>query len=168
MDKAQERGAKIYAELAGFGAGHSPRSERAGDRAQGLVAAIERAIEDAGVTPDAIDAIVPHGAGVKFLDDEEAAALRQVFGVRLKDVPLVTITPNIGDTMAGQSALQVAVGAMCVHRQALPARLHGGSCPGDLHAGASKARDARLTNVLVCTNALGGQNAALVLRRVSS
>jgi 3-oxoacyl-[acyl-carrier-protein] synthase II len=168
MDKAQERDAKMYAELAGFGAGHSPRSERAGDRAQGLVAAIERAIEDAGVTPDAIDAIVPHGAGVKFLDDEEAAALRQVFGVRLKDVPLVTITPNIGDTMAGQSALQVAVGAMCVHRQALPARLHGGSCPGDLHAGASKARDARLTNVLVCTNALGGQNAALVLRRVSS
>ncbi|MGP1308639.1 MAG: beta-ketoacyl-[acyl-carrier-protein] synthase family protein [Phycisphaerales bacterium] len=166
-DSAERRGAKVYAELAGFGAGHSPRSGDAADRAQGLVAAIERAIEDAGVAAADIDAVVPHGAGVRGLDDEEAAALRQVFGARLKDVPLVTITPNIGDTMAGQSALQAAAGALCVHAQTLPARRHGGASPADLAAGASKSRDANLRNVLVCTNALGGQNAALVLRRVS-
>lgn len=166
-DSAKARGAKVYAELAGFGAGHSPRSDRAADRAQGLAAAVERALEDAGVAPGEVDAILPHGAGVKRLDDEEAAALRQVFGARLKDVPLITMTPNIGDTMAGQSALQAALGALCVHRQALPARLHSGACPTDLQAGAATARDARLRHMLVCTNALGGQNAALVLRRVS-
>jgi 3-oxoacyl-[acyl-carrier-protein] synthase II len=167
FDTATKRGARVYAELAGFGAGHSPRSKDASERAEGLIAAIERAIEDAGITPADIDAIVPHAAGVQSLDAEEAAALRRVFGARLKDVPLVTLTPNIGDTMAGQSALQVAVGAMCVHRQALPARLHGGVSPSDLNAGASPSRDADLRHVLVCTNALGGQNAAIVLRRVS-
>ncbi len=167
LDKATERGARIYAELAGFGAGHSPRSSDAEERAEGLIAAIERAIEDAGVKAADIDAIVPHAAGVKALDDEEAAALRRVFGDRLKDVPLVTLTPNIGDTMAGQSALQVAVAAMCVHKQALPARIHGGSAPSDLNAGAAASRSADLRHVLVCTNALGGQNAALVLKRVS-
>lgn len=167
LDAAQARGATPYAELAGFGAGHSPRSERASERAQGLVAAIERALEDAGVPAGEVDAIVPHGAGVKSLDDEEAAALRQVFGARIAEIPLVTITPNIGDTMAGQSALQAAVGAMCVRRQALPARVHGGACPPDLRAEGAPQRDARLRHVLVCTNALGGQNAALLLRRVS-
>lgn len=166
MDAATARGARVYAELAGFGAGHSPRSSDPAERGLGMGAAIGRALEDAGCVASEIDAIVPHGAGFVEFDEEEASALRRVFGDRLKEIPLVTLTPAIGDSMAGQSAVQAAVAAMAVRRQALPARLHAGSPAADLQAGRGGSRDARLRRVLVTVNALGGQNAALVLQSV--
>lgn len=165
-DTAKQRGAKAYAEFVGFGAGQSPWSNDPEARAEGLIGAIESALEDAGIRAQDIDAIVPHGSGIREVDAEEAAALRRVFGAKLKDIPLVTVTPNIGDTMAGAGGLNACVGAMCLSRQALPARLHAGTSPADLQAGAAKQRDARLRHVLVCMNAMGGQNAALVLRAV--
>jgi len=164
LDTAKKRGAKPVAELIGFGAGHSPRSESASARAEGLEAAIENALENAGVTAADIDAIVPHGAGVRSVDDEEAHALRKVLGARLAQLPLVTLTPNIGDSFASAGGVAACVGAVCLQRQMLPARIHGGTPAQGLNAGASSARDARLGHVLVCTNSLGGQNAALVLR----
>ena len=165
-DTAQRRSARGLAELVGFGAGQSPWSDDAAVRAEGLIGAIESALEDAGVRAQDIDAVVPHGSGIREVDAEEAAALRKVFGARLREVPLVTVTPNVGDAMAGGGGLAACVGAMCLARQALPARLHAGASAEDLQAGAAPQRDARLRHVLVCTNALGGQNAALVLRAV--
>jgi hypothetical protein len=53
---------------------------------------------------------------------------------------------------------------MCLREQKLPARLHGGTPAADLQAGAAPSRPARLRHILVATGALGGQNAALVLR----
>jgi hypothetical protein len=50
--------------------------------------------------------------------------------------------------------------------QTLPARIDAGGHPEDLQAGVAGARDAKIRTMLVCTNALGGQNAALVLRAV--
>lgn len=165
-DTARARGARPYARLAGFGAGHSPRTGGPERRCDGLVFAIQNAFEDAGVGPEDIDVIVPHAAGVPAIDAEEAAALRRVFGPRLADIPLVTLTPAIGDGMAGAGGVAACVAALCLRHQALPARLHSGTCPPDLQAGASPQRDARLRHALVCTNALGGQNAAIVLGRV--
>ncbi len=168
---AKKRGARIYAEVAGFGAAQSGRASAhtgigpdAAGADEGLMFAVERALEDAGVGPADIDAVVPHGAGIRAIDAGEAGALRAVFGDHLANTPLVTVTPAIGDCMAGASALGAAVGARCLHGQKLPARLHAGRCPDDLQAGPAPARDAELRHVLVCTSALGGQNAALVLR----
>ncbi|TVQ32111.1 MAG: hypothetical protein EA376_07240 [Phycisphaeraceae bacterium] len=164
MDSANARNARIYCELAGFGAGHAPWSDDPATRAEGLRFAIENAFDDSGLGPDDIDAIVPHASGIARMDRDEAEALRQVFGKRLADLPLVTITPNIGDGMAGAGGVAACVGALCLHHQTIPARLHAGSWPDDLQAGPTHQRDARLRAVLVCTNALGGQNAALILR----
>ncbi len=168
---AKKRGAKVYAEVAGFGAAqggrksiHSGVTPDGTGADEGLRFAIERALEDADIAASEIDAIVPHGAGIKSMDAGEADALRAVFGAHLARVPLVTLVPSIGDCMAGASALAAAVAAMCLHTQKLPARIHAGRCPPDLQAGAATARDAKLRHVLVCTSALGGQNAALVLR----
>ncbi len=166
FDTARARGARICAELVGFGAGQSPRSDIPAARAEGLTAAIEAALEDAGVRAPEIDAIIPHASGIRDVDAEEAAALRAVFGSRLADIPLVTLTPNIGDAMAGGAGVAACVAATCIQRQALPPRIHAGSPEHDLQAGASPHRDARLRHVLVCSNALGGQNAALIMRAV--
>lgn len=165
-DTAQSRRAKPYAEIVGFGSAHSPRAATPEHRAQGLTWAIENALEDAEIGAGEIDAIAPHAAGIPDVDAEEAAALRAVFKDRLAGVPLITITPNIGDAMAGAFPVMAAAAALSLRHQALPARLHAGTPASAIQAGASPQRDARLRHALVCISALGGQNAALVLRTV--
>lgn len=173
IEHARARGARVYAEVAGFGAAQSLDGVDAlyGDAdepGEGLADAIERALADAGVTPGDIDAIVPGAQGVQTLDKAERTALQRVIGERMSDVPLITLSPSIGSCVAGQGGLQVGVGAMCIHRQMLPGRIHAGSPADGLQAGACDPRDARLAHVLVCASGLGGQNAAVVLRRTDS
>ena len=165
-ETAMARGARVYAEIIGQGAGHSPWREAGAMNAdEGYQAAVENALDDAGLRADDIDAIVPAGMGIPTMDAGEAGALRSIFGARLAEVPLVTLAPSIGNTMAGWGGLQAAVAAKCVFEQRLPARLHGGTPGAGLQAGAAAARGAALRHVLVATGASGGQNAALILRR---
>jgi 3-oxoacyl-[acyl-carrier-protein] synthase II len=168
---ALKRNAPVYAEIIGYGAAHSgpPADGWTGgglgaEIDEGLRFAIENALDDADVTPDQIDAIVPHAAGIAAMDRGEAGALRAVFGTRISQIPLITLTPQLGDCLASSGGLAVAVGAMCLREQNLPARLHGGSTPGDLQAGPAPARTATLRHILVATGSLGGQNAAVILR----
>jgi 3-oxoacyl-[acyl-carrier-protein] synthase II len=169
---AARRGARVYAEVAGFGAAQGPppfgamglgeyEPEPAGE---GLRLAIESALADAGMGADEIDAVVPTGAGVVEADAAEAWALRAVFGDRLAGLALVTTRPNLGDCQAGNGALQVAVACRCLREQRLPARLHAGAPAPGLDAGACAARGATVRAVVVCSSSLGGQNAAVVLR----
>jgi 3-oxoacyl-[acyl-carrier-protein] synthase II len=166
LTAAVSRGARIYAEVAGFGAGHSDPATEAEDHDEGYRYAVEGALEDAGIGPEAIDAIVPLACGVGSMDRREAGALRDVFGDRLPRIPIVTTSPNIGNCMAGVGSLLMLVGARCLAEQRLPARLHGGVSSPELLAGRSDTQEAALEYVLVSSGALGGQNAALVLRRV--
>src|SRR5690606_3700493 len=89
---------------------------------RGLRRAVEAALRDADVAPDAIDAIVPLGCGAAAHDRAEAAALRAVFGERLERVPLITTKANVGLCAAATSAIDIAVGALSLHHQTLPAR----------------------------------------------
>jgi 3-oxoacyl-[acyl-carrier-protein] synthase II len=170
---ARGRGARVYCEVSGFGAAQSPvpifpglfdapRAPGAGD--PGMEHAVRGAIKDAGCPAEEIDAIVPLAIGVPELDAAEAGALRAVFGARLAEIPLITLTPAVGNGMAGFGGLAVAAGALALDRQRLPARVHAGR-PEGVDAGAAPARDAALRRVLVCVGGLGGQNAAVVLSR---
>jgi 3-oxoacyl-[acyl-carrier-protein] synthase II len=171
-DMALKRGARIRAEVIGFGSAHSDvMADLAGTAVadwngadEGIQYSIENALEDAKVTPAQINAIVPHATGIPYPDSGELGALRAVFGARLKDVPMVTLPPAIGDTMAGSGAIAAAVGALCLDKQALPARIHAGKPHPDALAGAAPSRAARLRHTLVLTGSMGGQNAAVVLR----
>ena len=124
------------------------------------------ALDDAGIGPDQVDAIVPLAAGIKAQDDAELGAMRRVFGARLPKIPLVTLGSNLGNCTAGAGGLQAAVAAKCLAEQRLPMRLHAGKPVSGIDAGPAEARSANLKYVLVCTGALGGQNAALVLKAV--
>jgi len=175
-EKAIARGASIYAEVAGFGAAHSPppayeeirtkqnlsNEDQPGD---GVRFAVEAALADAGIAPTDIDAIVPTGSGIRDEDSEEAAGLRAVFGDRLAQIPLITVTPFVGQTVAGHGGIQLAVGALAVKHQHLPSRINAGTPANGLHAGADAQRPAKLKYVLVVSTALGGQNAAAVLKQ---
>lgn len=167
LDHAVDRGAKVYAEVAGFGAGQSPSRGTPEERSIGLRVAIQSALRDADIGPDDIDAILPAALGAPDPDELEASALRSVFGERLGSIPLITITPSIGNALAGHGGIAACVGALAIHRQTLPARLHAGSPPPDLQAGNAPLSDAPLRHLLICTPAIAGQNAAVVLRRAS-
>ncbi|RMH27805.1 MAG: hypothetical protein D6693_04665 [Planctomycetota bacterium] len=160
---ARARGARVYARLVGAGSGHAPRSDDPAVRARGLANAIRAALRNAGLEPADVGAILPHASGVPSLDAEEAEALRAVFGGSLASIPLVTLTPAIGDAMAGFGGVATAVAALCLHHRTLPARLHAGAPAEGLDAGPAPARDAAVSNALVCAGALGGQAAAIVL-----
>ncbi len=172
-ETARARGARVYAEVAGYGAGHSLPAYEDGASDEGYRNAILNALDDAGIGPEKIDAIVPLGASIPAMDRAEAGAFAAVFGARLASIPLVLVGGNLGNCTAGAGAIQAVIGAKCVAEQVLPARVRvgeggdgGGRGLGGLDAGPAPSRKANLNYVLVCTGALGGQNGALVLRRV--
>jgi 3-oxoacyl-[acyl-carrier-protein] synthase II len=166
---AKSRGAQPYAEVAGFGSSQSGLQRGSTARSftsDGLRYAMEAALADAGTTPADIDAIVPQGSGHAPTDAAEAEALRAVFGPRLPQIPFITLTPAVGDCLAGAGGLAVAAAALALRHQTLPARVHGGR-PAGVDAGTVPARSATLRRVLVATGSVGGQNAAVVLARPS-
>ncbi|MCW5768539.1 MAG: hypothetical protein KIT19_07630 [Phycisphaeraceae bacterium] len=169
---AASRGAKMHARLLGFGAAQSgppsvpPLAKDQTIPSDGLRYAIEAALDSARCTPEEIDAIFPLAACVPWMDRAEGEALREVFGDRLASIELATLSPQLGQNLAGDGAVRVGIAAMCIEQQLLPARLHSGKASVGLHAGPAPARAAQLRKVLVCTSSNGGQNAALVLGAV--
>ncbi len=162
-EAAQRRGSKVYAEIRGFGGGHADPFDAAPDVDEGILAAIENALDDAGVSPGEIDAIIPGALGIPAVDAGEAGALRRVFGDHLAEIPVVALPPAIGNLMAGMGGVQAAVAAKCVAEQRLPAHVRLASTSAGPSAVPSEQRTVR--NVLVCTPSLGGQCAAAVLSR---
>jgi 3-oxoacyl-[acyl-carrier-protein] synthase II len=178
LETAEARRARIYAEIIGFGGGHSPMPAALGLTSpapatpidtpdEGFQVAVENALEDSGVGPDGFDAIILLGSGVPSADLGEAYALRAVFGPRLERLPIVTIGPNVGNCAAGIGGILLAVAARCVREQVIPARLNAGTPIHGLDAGPAPARPARIRHALVATSSYAGQNAAVVLRAMA-
>ncbi|MHC4774585.1 MAG: beta-ketoacyl-[acyl-carrier-protein] synthase family protein [Planctomycetota bacterium] len=168
-DSAEGRGKAPYAEIAGYGSTQSFCPDTVGLQidpdGEGIADAIEIALAQAGSSPDDVDAVVPLGCGILQTDQAEAAALKRVFGSRAARVPVVTTTPNVGNCNAGAGAVSVAVAAQALATQTLPARLNTVACDG-LDAAACPSRQAELNHIVVFSTSQGGQNVALVLRRV--
>ena len=168
-DTADAHGREAYAVIAGFGASQCQLPDTIGLKLNpddpAMAAAMRRAINQAGLQPDEIDAVVPFGSGIPSVDRAEAAALRSVFGDHAAKLPLVTTIPFTGNCGAGNGAVAMSVAAMCLREQMLPARLNSEPVEG-LDAGACDTRQAQLTNILVATTSQGGQNAAVVLRKL--
>lgn len=180
-EAAQSRGQETIARLLGFGAAQAVPDIKsgspvmaglgasAGGSASGLdeslARAMERAMADAGTSAEQIDAVFCHAAGEVALDEAEAGALARVFGERLPGVELCWLSTQLGETMAAGGSLLVAAAALALRHQKLPARVHAGKPQDGLRARTVPSRDAKLERVLVCTHALGGQCAAVVLGR---
>jgi 3-oxoacyl-[acyl-carrier-protein] synthase II len=169
IETAEMRGAMPLAEVAGFASTQShcrysitfdfdPDDPAMSD-------AMELAMEQAGVKPDQIDAIVPFGSGIANVDQAEAAAIRRVFGERAASIPIITTIPNTGNCNAGNGAVALSVAVRAMKEQKLPARLNTHGAQG-LDADACESRDAELNCVLAFSTSQGGQNAAIVLKRV--
>jgi len=113
------------------------------------------------VEPDAIDVIYSFGLGVPDCDQAEASALRSIFGEAMPAV--LSTKPTLGNCGAGAGGLDIAAAALALQQQqAMPVLNREKPLDGI----GQREADGELTHALVYAAGYGGQNTALVLRRV--
>ncbi|WP_369390549.1 beta-ketoacyl synthase [Streptomyces sp. CG1] len=121
VEHARQRGARIYARLAGSGwscdAAHPTAPDPTGAQA---ARAMRAALSEAGATPEDVALIVPHATGTKLNDSTEAAAMAGVFGPRLDRIPLHNLKAIVGHLAGGAAVLGTVLAALCLHHRTIP------------------------------------------------
>lgn len=168
-DAARSRGARIYAELAGYGASCDHHHLTA-PSAAGQVRALHAALQDAGAAADEVGYVNAHGTGTLEGDPVEIAALRQVFGAHAPRLALSSTKAAHGHLMGAAGAAEALVTVLALARRALPptATLHtpDPACAGVDHVAGSGRDAAALSLALSNSFAFGGSNAVLAFRAV--
>ncbi len=169
-DRAIARGAKIYAEIAGFGFTNDAYHMTA-PRPDGSQAArsMRLALRDANVTPGEVGYVNAHGSSTPLNDPTETKALKDVFGDGAYAMPVSGTKGYYGHALGASGAIETAISALAISREWLPPTVNlavaDEAC--DLNFLSGKGQDSRVEHVLTNSFGFGGINAALVLRRVT-
>jgi 3-oxoacyl-[acyl-carrier-protein] synthase II len=167
LEHAQARGAKIYAELVGFGASQDTYSVTEPDptgHSYGRAAA--KALADANLPPAAVDLLLPCGLGIPSHDKAELNGLSAVFGNGLERVAVSPIKSQIGNLAAGSGA-EAAAAILAVRDQKVPPAINTRKPLDARKLNVSpEARDQKVDVAVTSVYSLGGQNAALVFRKI--
>ena len=166
---AGKRGARVYAELAGFGcAADAYHATSPAPDAHGMRAAMEDAAREAGVSPERIDYINAHGTGTRLNDCLETLAIKAAFGAEAYRIPVSSTKSMTGHTLAAAGAVELAATLLAMERGFLPPTINyeqpDPEC--DLDYVPNEARQARVTCALSNSFGFGGQNASVVLRGI--
>jgi 3-oxoacyl-[acyl-carrier-protein] synthase II len=166
LDAAQARGARVYAEVVGFGSGLDTEGLLTPDSdGRALANAIRGALRESGSAPEAIGYVAAHGSATRLGDASEAAALRTVFANG--GPPASSVKAAVGHLGAGAGALNVAVAALALHHGAIPPTLNLDQTGRDTEGIDWVPREAREVDVqeaLALARGLEGQDVALALR----
>jgi len=169
LDHARARRAKIYAEVVGFGASQDAYSVTTPDpTGRSYAAALTKALREANVPADKVDLLIPHGLGIASHDRAELAGLRSAFGEALSSVAFSPIKAQTGNLAAG-SGVDAAAAVLAIHHQQAPPALNTVDPIDGVKLNVS--RESRATEVSVSMSSvysLGGQNAALVFRKMQA
>lgn len=165
-DRAVARGAEIYGEIIGYGlftdVGHVIRPS-----IEGQAAAMQAALQSAGIDAAEVDAINAHGTGTLANDSVETAAIKLVFGSRASGIPISATKALHGHLLGATSALECVLSVEAMrHAVALPTlHLQQLDPQCDLDYVANAAREgAKIRTLLSSSFAFGGTNAVLALR----
>ncbi|MER5384962.1 ketosynthase chain-length factor [Streptomyces sp. NBC_00647] len=158
---ARARGARVYGEIAGYGATFDPKP--GSDRQPGLRQAIRAALDDAGAAPADIDVVFADAAAVPELDRIEAEAITEVFGPR--GVPVTAPKTMTGRLYSGAAPLDVAAALLAIQDGLIPATTNVQLAPEyDLDLVTGSPRTASVRAALVIARGYGGFNSAVVVR----
>jgi 3-oxoacyl-[acyl-carrier-protein] synthase II len=168
-DRAEARGVRILGEIIGYGesndAFHMTRPDPDGKVA---ALAVERALEDAGVAPEAVDYVNAHGTGTPFNDASEAAALIVALGSRGREVPVSSTKSMIGHLLGGAGAVEGILTVLALREQWLPPNVNyetpDPACA--LRIVRKAERPDRMRVALSNSFGFGGANATLAFRAV--
>jgi beta-ketoacyl-acyl-carrier-protein synthase II len=170
LEQALERGARIYAEILGYGcssdAYHVAAPEPA---ATGRVLAMRWALENAGVDVTDIDYINAHGPGTPLGDAAETQAIKTLFGERAYKVPISSTKSMIGHALGGAGAIEALACTLTIRDNVIHPTINyetpDPEC--DLDYVPNVARSAQVNIALSNSFGLGGQNACLILGRLT-
>ncbi len=167
-DNAKARGAKIYAELAGFGMSSDAKDITTPD-VNGASRAVALAIKDSGLSPTQIDYINAHGTGTRANDVTETAALKQVFGAHAKKLAISSSKSMFGHALGAAGALEMMATVMAVTDNIAPPTVSylGPDPECDLDYVPNKARPMTINAALNNSFAFGGLNAVVAVKKVS-
>jgi 3-oxoacyl-[acyl-carrier-protein] synthase II len=163
---AQARGARIYAEVLGYGTSNDAFHMIAPDpEGNGAALAIRRALADAGVEPEAVDYINAHAASTPLGDLAETKAIKAVFGKRAYEIPISSTKSMIGHMMGATGAVEAMACVMSIQEGIIHPTINyetpDPEC--DLDYVPNEARRAEVKVAVSNSFGLGGQNAVLVL-----
>jgi 3-oxoacyl-[acyl-carrier-protein] synthase II len=168
LEHAMARGARLLGVIEGCGemadSFHRTRSSPDG---RPIIGCIRNAIADAGLTPDDIDYVNPHGTGTPENDKMEGLAAAAVFGERAKLLPISSNKSMIGHTLSAAGAVEAVITLLTLDRQILPPTINY-QVPDpalQLDVVANVARPAKVRHALSNSFGFGGQNVSLVLAR---
>jgi 3-oxoacyl-[acyl-carrier-protein] synthase II len=168
VEHAKARGARILGVIEGCGemadSFHRTRSSPDG---KPIIGCIRNAIADAGLTPDDIDYINPHGTGTSENDKMECLGVLNVFGERARSVPISSNKSMIGHTLSAAGAVETVFSLLTLEHQRMPPTINyeipDPAIPLDVVP--NVARDGTLRHALSNSFGFGGQNVSLVLGR---
>jgi len=169
-ERAVARGAKIYAEIAGFGFSNDAYHMTA-PRPDGSQAArsMKLALQDANLGPHEVQYINAHGSSTPLNDPTETKAIKSVFGDTAYSVSVSGTKGYYGHALGASGAIETAISALAIEREWLPPTVNlsvaDEACDLNFLPGTGEER--RVEHVLTNSFGFGGINAALVLRRVN-
>lgn len=167
-DRAVARGARIYAEVAGYGlCGDAYHISSPSEDGDGAVRAMRMALRDAGASPSDVDYLNAHATSTPVGDKIEVTAIRRVFGENGR-LPAVSSTKSMtGHLLGAAGALETAVTALAVHHQIAPPTTNverqDPACEVDCVP--NVARKMTIRSAINNAFGFGGTNATLFLRR---
>ena len=167
LDHAHERGTAVLAEIVGYGIStdnfHITQPEPSGIGAQ---LAMERALQSAHVSAEAIDYINAHGTATIFNDAAEGKAIRALFN----GVPVSSTKSMMGHSLGAAGAIEAVVCLLALQHQFLPANINFITPDDgvDLNMVANESRPAVVNMALSNSFGFGGTNASLVMRRLET
>lgn len=168
-EHAKARGAKIYAELAGYGMTADAHHLTAPiEEGTGAAKAMQFALEDARVLPNQVDYINAHGTSTSLGDVAEVRAIKSVFGPHAKKLAISSTKSHMGHLLGASGGVEAIAAALTVQRNLIPPTINlddpDEEC--DLDFVPHKARDAKVTIALSNSFGFGGHNACLLFRKI--
>jgi 3-oxoacyl-[acyl-carrier-protein] synthase II len=170
-EHARARGARIYAEVAGYGASDDAHHITAPDpKGSGATLAMRWALRDAGAEPEDVTYINAHGTSTPLNDASETVAIKAALGEEVAHEVAVSSTKSMtGHMMGATGAVEGAVCCLAITRGQIPPTIHyrtpDPDC--DLDVTPNEARDLDVTLALSNSFGFGGQNACVAFRKVA-
>ena len=168
-EHAKKRGAKIYAELAGFGMSSDAHHITA-PNAEGPALAVARALKDAGLNPNDIDYVNAHGTSTPLGDANETTALKLAFGEHAKKLVVNSTKSMTGHLLGGAGGVEAVYSVLALYHQKSPPTINifeqdiEGGC--DLDYCANEARDLPIRAAISNSFGFGGTNGTLAFKRL--